>query len=334
MGGGSTATARATYTGIEVTPAGIGSPWNQGLVCAEDVGESDTFMTPAAHFIGRLGPGYQCRYNIPNRTYPEDQCERHYHGASWRRLCVCGDAEPRPQGKLDASACRLLGRPDPECCARPSEASCAAGFEYRQGAMCMWSHDHDYFTTECFQQAVPTPAPARPSFAEGFFLGPRGEANCSAVCEEQGMTCSAQGFRDAYDKISNYTEVSSIVAAIGARDWLGLQHEKITPRCLRDAGPWGYRLWPGVWGGSIHWFNCHYLQGGVPENHCDPVSPGSDGDWRRLCKCMQPPVAAVTTTTTTTMTASPSALAAYEFAGSDAMCTDNALTAWNQGIEA
>jgi len=177
------------------------------------------------------------------------QCERHYHGASWRRLCVCDDAEPRPEAEPDASACLLRrehGRPepDPECCARPSEASCATGYEYRQGALCMWSHDHDYFTTECFLQAVPTPAPSLPSFAEGFFLGPRGQASCSAVCGERGMTCSAQGFRDVYGQISNFTEVSRIVAAIGARDWLGLNMEKITPQCCKTEGRTGSAFGP------------------------------------------------------------------------------------------
>lgn len=347
MGGGTTATAAAMYTGAELTPVGIGNPWNQGFECGEDVGEADTFMTPAAHYLGHIGPdggpAYQCRYNIQDRMYPMDQCERHYHGASWRRMCVCEDAEPRPEAEPDASACLLRrehGRPepDPECCARPSEASCATGYEYRQGALCMWSHDHDYFATECFLKAVPTPAPSLPSFAEGFFLGPRGQENCSAVCGERGMTCSAQGFRDVYGQISNFTEVSRIVDAIGARDWLGLNMEKITPQCLQDGGPHGFRLWPGLWGGSIHYMPCNWLHGDVPEDHCDPEFTSGNRGWRRLCKCSEPRTTTTTqtttsTTTSTTTTAGASGLAAYELVGDDAMCTDDALTAWNEGAE-
>merc|ERR1712039_556555 len=153
-----------------------------------------------------------------------------------------------------------------------------------------------------------------------------------------GMMCSVQGFQESYGQITNYSEVASIVAAIGARDWLGLQHEKIKPRCLHDAGSEGFRLWPGIWGGSIHWFDCRTLQGEIPSNHCDPEDPSSDGGWRRLCKCEALPSSSASTTSaaTTTQTTTAESLgvpAGYEIAGSDAMCTDEARTAWNQGIE-
>lgn len=250
---------------------------------------------------------------------------------------MCEDAEMQSEAELNFDACLLLGNRDPECCARPSEASCAPGFQYSAGPLCMWSHDHDYFTTECRRSdASPAPAPALPSFAEGFFLGPQGEANCTSVCEEHGMTCTVQGFRDSHSQISNYTEVAAIVAAIGDRDWLGVQLEKIKPRCLNDAGPYGYRLWPGTWGGSdIHWFNCHYWQGDVPHDHCAPQSPGASS-WRRLCKCM-PPTATTSTTTTSTTSSTTTTLvdapAGYGLAGFEGMCTDDVGTAWNQGIE-
>lgn len=320
MGGGTTATAQHMYSGSELTAAGIGSPWNNGVFCAEDLGESDSFMTPAVHYIGSLGPGYQCRYNIPNRNFEQDQCERHYHGASWRRLCVCDDPDVQPDSQTDSTVCLRLGLPDPECCSRPSEASCADGFQYRSGPLCMWSHDHDYFTTEC-RRLETTTTTTLPSYAEGYFLSPRSESNCTAVCEVHGMTCTAEGWADAFNEISNATAVSRIIAAIGHRDWLGLNKEMIYPQCLRDRGHGGYRIWPGTWGNSMNFFDCYHFnpRGDVPADYCDPAdAPTNSQSWRRLCKCLS----------TTTMFP-----AGYELAGTDAMCTDEANTPWNGGIE-
>jgi len=183
----------------------------------------------------------------------------------------------------------------------------------------MWSHDHDYFTTEC-RRTETTTTTTLPNYADDFVLSPQGEANCTSVCEDRGMTCTAQGFRDAYDQISNYSAVSRIVAAIGRRDWLGLQQEKIFPQCLKDGGSWGYRLWPGTWGSNWGHFDCLHWSGDIPDDHCAPSNPG--GGWRRLCKCVS-----TSTSTTTTFPAG------YTQVGTDAMCTDEAHTAWNEGIE-
>lgn len=188
------------------------------------------------------------------------------------------------------------------------------------GSLCMWSHDHDYFTTECRPQTTTTTT--LPSYAEGYFLGPHGNANCSAVCEGNAMTCTSQGFADAYDEISNFTRVSAIIGAIGQRDWLGLNLETVYPQCVRNAGRFGYAIWPGTWGRTMHWFNCHYYYNRnrqVPDDYCDPVRAPGRQPWRRLCKCQ--------TTTTTTMIP-----AGYELAGLDAMCTDAANTNW-RGME-
>lgn len=321
MGGGITTTAKAIFNGSVASSQGTGS-WNEGHACARDQtpSGSESFMTPAANFLSHLGPGYECRFNKPTRRYELDQCERNYHGAGWRRLCVCepreAELEVWSEQEPDATACLVLGRPDPECCARPIEASCAPGFQYGMGKICMWTHDHQYFATQCWQTDT-TSTTTLPSFAEGFHLGPRGESNCSSVCALQGLTCTAEGFRDSRHQISSFEGVEAIIDAIGHRDWLGLSHEMVYPQCVEDGGSAGHRLWPGIWGSNFNWFNCMHWQGSIPDDHCAPHNPG--GNWRRLCKCH------VATTTTTT--------AGYSQVGSDAMCTDDALSKWSEGIE-
>lgn len=326
MGGGITTTAAIVFNGSVASSQGRGN-WNQGYSCARDQvpSGSESFMTPAANFMGHLGPGYECRFNKPMRRYELDQCERNYHGAGWRRLCVCDpiDVEPEvpPEQDPDTTACLVLGVPDPECCARPIEASCAPGFKYSTGDVCMWTHDHQYFVTQCWQTGT-TSTSTLPSFAEGFHLGPQGESNCSSVCALQGLTCTAEGFRDSQHQISSFEGVESIINAIGRRDWLGLSHEKVYPECVGDGGSGGHRLWPGIWGARFDWFNCMHWQGSIPDDHCAPEGNWG-GSWRRMCKCQG-------TTTTTTTTTVP---AGYSQVGSDAMCTDDALTKWNEGIE-
>eukprot|EP00931_Biecheleriopsis_adriatica_P015182 TRINITY_DN11755_c0_g1_i1.p1 TRINITY_DN11755_c0_g1~~TRINITY_DN11755_c0_g1_i1.p1 ORF type:complete len:995 (-),score=146.79 TRINITY_DN11755_c0_g1_i1:47-2974(-) len=325
MGGGTTVTARSIFTGSLASAKGTGSG-KDGYLCARDQTPlgSESFMTPAANFMGKIGPnktpGYECRFNKINRRYELDQCERNYHGGGWRRLCVCDAANSEADWELepDTTACLLLGRPDPECCARPIEASCAPGFQYSTGQLCMWTHDHQYFNTECRWTGT-TSTTSLPSFAEGFFLGPHGEASCHSVCAHQGLTCSAQGFRDSQAQIGSFEGVTAVIDAIGQRDWLGLSAgELVYPQCIADGGSAGYRLWPGVWGQNFDWFNCMHWQGDIPDDHCAPSNAPEAGGWRRLCKCE----ARMTTTVAT----------GYTQVGSNAMCTDDAFTRWNEGI--
>mmetsp|Transcript_16801 Transcript_16801/g.29496 ORF Transcript_16801/g.29496 Transcript_16801/m.29496 type:complete len:948 (-) Transcript_16801:335-3178(-) len=189
-------------------------------------------------------------------------------------------------GELHSEACMKNGEDDPECCARSFEAACAPGFEYTAGLPCMWTHDHQYFQTECRETGT-TLTTTIPIHAEGWFLGPQGDANCSDVCVARGLRCTVAGFEQSLDQVNSYDKVQSIIDTIGQRDWLGGDSNELNyPKCCSNGGSAGYRLWPGFWGRDFSWCNCMYLGDvPVPLDHCDPENPS--GGWRRLCKCTE-----------------------------------------------
>jgi len=320
IGYGTTPLAQQLWGNGTLRPpaAGVGQD-NDGRFCERNHNPagSESFMVPAMHPF-RFGEGahsrneYFCVFSRPGRSssrrYPSDHCDKMYHGAGWRRLCVCTEkptATVPETTPTDASACLRNGVPDPECCAGMEEASCVPGFELSTGPVCMATHDYQYMTTECRPTTVTTSTSTIAPIADGYHLAPRGQPNCTEECESHGMKCTVQGFQNAASDMYNGSRIREIIGAIGRRDWLGIESgEGIFPHCpFGDQGPaWGAHV-PYFWGMNPDWANCHERDTRWPLNAaiCDLADQERSRyyerthpwGWRRLCKCVTPAVAEV-----------------------------------------